>query len=353
MLRWIFLLFVIHVEGIHVIKTSNQTSAQGHKKAIGGCPAAAPARSGIADGDAFGNDFDACMINRWTGNTAAGVPVLKTSPTASCSSKTHARLCYGIDLPARRPNNAQYISCYNTARLIPEFTAHAVTYSTTILPAYKRPKFSEDKGPCAPNPQSVAKDCSKPPGTTGNYYCSRGHLTPSAAFDTKDERDLTFKMTNVAPQWQEFNGGNWAAVENAIKTYVQTKKTDLYVFTGTAGISKYWQWGLRWTFTAPTVKTVVPSYYWKAVCDPVAKQSIFFTAQNNVNDASKDKVDSASCFNMKMTKERGVIECESISQAAGRYIRNWWHGFVVPDFHPVNCGTDTKGAFLQPHLKFT
>ena len=85
----------------------------------------------------------------------------------------------------------------------------------------------------APKPQSKAGDCKKPATATGNYFCSRGHLTPNGAFDTKDERDITFKMTNAAPQWQEFNSENWAAVENAVKDYVQKKKREVYVFTGT------------------------------------------------------------------------------------------------------------------------
>ena len=40
-------------------------------------------------------------------------------------------------------------------------------------------------------------------------------------------------MTNVAPQWQEFNAQNWAAVENAVKAYVQAVGRGVYVFTGT------------------------------------------------------------------------------------------------------------------------
>ena len=40
-------------------------------------------------------------------------------------------------------------------------------------------------------------------------------------------------MSNVALQWQKFNGGNWAAVERAVKTYVQAVKRGVYVFTGT------------------------------------------------------------------------------------------------------------------------
>ena len=81
------------------------------------------------------------MINQWI---TAGV--LQTSPTAFCNSKNHSRLCYGI--AARRPNNSQYISCYNKARLIPEFTAYVVPYSAVKIRGYKRPRnFCRDMGP--------------------------------------------------------------------------------------------------------------------------------------------------------------------------------------------------------------
>ena len=126
-------------------------------------------------------------------------------------------------------------------------------------------------------------------------------------------------------------------------------------FNPLAGKTKYWQWGLRWTFQTSPDGPVAPKYFWKAVCDPVVQQSIFFTAENNVEVTSKTKVTSASCYGATMTEERGVVECESVSQAAsiGRYMWNWWHGLMVPDFDPVKCGTDKMGNFLQPYLTFT
>ena len=125
-------------------------------------------------------------------------------------------------------------------------------------------------------------------------------------------------------------------------------------FTSLAGKTKYWQNGWRWDFQTSSGGPVAPRYFWKAVCDPAVRQSIFFTAENNVHDQSKTKVTSASCFGDTMTQEKGVIECESVAQAAGsgRYIWNWWHGLLVPDFDPVKCGTATKGNFLQPYLNF-
>lgn len=81
------------------------------------------------------------------------------------------------------------------------------------------------------------------------------------------------------------------------------------------------------------------------MCDPNVKQSIFFTAANNVNVTSRLKGSNATCFGMKMTKERGVVKCQSVAEAAGQYIWNWWHGLVVPDFDPLNAVLLTEEIF--------
>jgi DNA/RNA endonuclease G (NUC1) len=44
--------------------------------------------------------------------------------------------------------------------------------------------------------------------------------------------------TNVAPQWQQFNGINWAALEDAVRKYVDRNKHGVYVFTGTGKINE-------------------------------------------------------------------------------------------------------------------
>ena len=89
----------------------------------------------------------------------------------------------------------------------------------------------------APNPQSKSDDYKKPDDAIDPYFCSRGHLAPSGAFNTEKEARLTFIMTNVAPQWQAFNRGNWAAVEKAVKNYTSVTGHDVYVFTGTGKVT--------------------------------------------------------------------------------------------------------------------
>lgn len=41
------------------------------------------------------------------------------------------------------------------------------------------------------------------------YYLSKGHLAPRTDFIDAVSQNASFYFTNVAPQWQAFNGGNW------------------------------------------------------------------------------------------------------------------------------------------------
>ena len=67
-----------------------------------------------------------------------------------------------------------------------------------------------------------------------NLFLARGHLTPAGDFgDINKEKSFTYVLTNIAPQWQPFNMGNWVAVEKAITTYAKSTGKTLYIVTGT------------------------------------------------------------------------------------------------------------------------
>ena len=70
------------------------------------------------------------------------------------------------------------------------------------------------------------------------HFFARGHLTPNADFTTNDERAYTMITTNIAPQWQPFNGGNWNNLETALRNYATQTNHALYVFTGTGKVLK-------------------------------------------------------------------------------------------------------------------
>ena len=65
-------------------------------------------------------------------------------------------------------------------------------------------------------------------------FCARGHLTPNGDFSDALKRERTYVTTNIAPQWQPFNGGNWAVLEKNIRTCATLTSNNLFVFTGTS-----------------------------------------------------------------------------------------------------------------------
>ena len=67
-----------------------------------------------------------------------------------------------------------------------------------------------------------------------NQFCARGHLTPNADFSDGNERARTYVTTNIAPQWQLFNGGNWQRLETIIRGYATSSKNHQFVITGTS-----------------------------------------------------------------------------------------------------------------------
>jgi len=78
---------------------------------------------------------------------------------------------------------------------------------------------------------------------------------------------------------------------------------------------------------------VAPEWYWKAVCDPFHKQSIFFLARNNIGDASTEKF--KGCFDKPQTSKRGIITCLSMGEAKALRMEH----FQLPKFDSEFCIT--------------
>lgn len=96
---------------------------------------------------------------------------------------------------------------------------------------------------------------------------TKGHLEPrSTQSSTQVKSETTYTLTNVAPQYNDFNSGSWKKLECLTKQLIinLAPNQDVYVVTGVSGHKK----------TRRLVKVElpggirVPNKFWKSVCYP-------------------------------------------------------------------------------------
>ncbi|XP_018788164.1 PREDICTED: uncharacterized protein LOC108968529 [Bactrocera latifrons] len=69
-----------------------------------------------------------------------------------------------------------------------------------------------------------------------SLFLSRGHLAAKADMIYATQQRTTYNFFNVAPQWQSFNGGQWATLEESVRGSVQKFKQTVTCYTGTVGV---------------------------------------------------------------------------------------------------------------------
>lgn len=290
----------------------------------------------------FSNNINPCLFRAWV---TAGV----LQNEVACTSQ---QLCYG----AHNGGQALFAVCYNTNTLIPEFTGNIVQYGGTegeqgmISPpdAYDGRWKTDDGLVQADIPVALDEnyDADKQKGKFANFnslqnqFLARGHLTPNGDFSKKFyENSFTYVTTNIAPQWQPFNMGNWAVVETTVQKYANQKQgRTVYVFTGTGGRAK----NNDQEDILLEDRVLTPKYYWKAVCDPAVRQSIVFVAENKPGDINNAK--AVGCYGKQQTERFGIVYCYSLQGA--RAVPDY-KDFKLPPFSDPKCKPDTAGTFLK------
>lgn len=119
-------------------------------------------------------------------------------------------------------------------------------------------------------------------------FLARGHLAAKADFVYASQQRATFNFFNVAPQWQAFNGGQWAALEDEVRKYVTKTKRTVDCYTGTWGIMQLPHANLTPPADFYLAQDAnnngllpVPLLYYRLLVDPLRGHGIALVGVNN------------------------------------------------------------------------
>jgi len=240
-------------------------------------------------------------------------PRLKDMSTVSTVKLCQTQLENDISLRLNSSKITFYASLFNTFHRTPLYSANKAVLSAngTILPRPNSTYWSRVATGLCRNTvpkstiysdvafveESTLDSCKKLQAISYDYYenglnLDRGHLTPNHINCRNKKKQLsTFTLTNVAPQYADFNRHSWRIFE-CITEYMIIKlvpEEPVYVLTGVYGSAKDESGKDLWLYGHTDKKRVkVPKYYWKAVCYPGNKNLnknpwAYAIVQENVN----------------------------------------------------------------------
>uniref|UniRef100_A0A1A9WA99 DNA/RNA non-specific endonuclease domain-containing protein n=1 Tax=Glossina brevipalpis TaxID=37001 RepID=A0A1A9WA99_9MUSC len=123
--------------------------------------------------------------------------------------------------------------------------------------------------------------------TSKNIYLARGHMAAKADFVFGTQQRATFLFVNAAPQWQVFNAGNWARIEDGLRIWVSKHKINVSCYTGVYGVTSLpnsdgSETSLYLAYDSNNNGLIpVPKIYFRIVTEPSTKRGIVFVGVNN------------------------------------------------------------------------
>lgn len=197
------------------------------------------------------------------GNDSADAPEPQQEPSEvsratgkSSSGKSAATVAAGLEIPAstgsgRIVRHGAYVSSYNTSTLIPDWVAYELTAEETGGRRDREGiefRMDPDLKGCT---QAMREDYS------GSGW-TKGHLMPAAdAATSSSTMAETFYFTNICPQDETLNAGDWQFLEKKVRSWAR-RYGSVFVVTGPiVGENRYGTIGDR--------DVTVPDAFYKAL----------------------------------------------------------------------------------------
>ena len=183
------------------------------------------------------------------GEDVTGLPVDPADPVSTQSVPS------SMEIPAatggRTVTHGAYVSSYNTATLIPDWVAYELT-AEEADGRRERGGIEFRKDPDLRGvPQAMREDYS------GSGW-TKGHMMPAAdAAFSSTAMEETFYFTNICPQNETLNAGDWQYLEKKVRSWAK-RYGSIWVVTGPiVGKNKYGKIGDR--------DVVIPDSFFKAL----------------------------------------------------------------------------------------
>ena len=197
------------------------------------------------------------------GNDSADAPEPQQEPSEvsratgkSSSGKSAATVAAGLEIPAstgsgRIVRHGAYVSSYNTSTLIPDWVAYELTAEEAGGRRDREGiefRMDPDLKGCT---QAMREDYS------GSGW-TKGHLMPAAdAATSSSTMEETFYFTNICPQDETLNAGDWQFLEKKVRSWAR-RYGSVFVVTGPiVGENRYGTIGDR--------DVTVPDAFYKAL----------------------------------------------------------------------------------------
>lgn len=197
------------------------------------------------------------------GNDSADAPEPQQEPSEvsratgkSSSGKSAATVAAGLEIPAstgsgRIVRHGAYVSSYNTSTLIPDWVAYELTAEEAGGRRDREGiefRMDPDLKGCT---QAMREDYS------GSGW-TKGHLMPAAdAATSSSTMAETFYFTNICPQDETLNAGDWQFLEKKVRSWAR-RYGSVFVVTGPiVGENRYGTIGDR--------DVTVPDAFYKAL----------------------------------------------------------------------------------------